>query len=217
MFNFLKFLFPSKKQYISKDVLQKCIPNAKFENIDLFHEPINSSLELYKIDTTLRISHFLAQIAHESNNLNTLEENLNYSSAGLIKVFPKYFRTVNASEYHRQPEKIANHVYSNRMGNGAKESGDGWKYRGRGLIQITGKFNYADCGRDLGIDLINNPDLLLKPEFAARSAGWFWNKKNLNFYADKNDINIITKLINGGYNGLEFRKMHYEKIKKILG
>jgi len=167
--------------------------------------------EKYGINTPLRIAHFMAQIEHESG-LKPISENLNYSAIGLLKTFPKYFKnSKEASVYSNTPEKIANRVYANRMGNGTFESGEGWKYRGRGFIQITGKENYFRLANDTDLDCLKNPDLLLEEANAMISALWFWNLKGLNALADKNDIIGITKKINGGLNGIEHRK---ELLKK---
>jgi putative chitinase len=164
------------------------------------------------IQTKNQKAMFLAQVLHESTMLSDVTENLNYSELNLAKVFKKYFDRNTAKTYARNPEKIANKVYANRMGNGNEMSGDGWKYRGRGLIQLTGKENYINCGKNLGIDLIKNPDYLTTPEGAARSAGWFWRKNKLNFSADKSDIITNTKIINGGSIGLDHRINLYQKL-----
>ena len=171
-----------------------------------------SLFEKYEVNTKLRIAHFMAQISHESG-LKPISENLNYSSQGLIQTFSKYFTTTEAINFANQPEKIANRVYANRMGNGDEKSGDGWKYRGRGFIQITGKINYFQLANDTDLDCLKNPDLLLQEANAMISALWFWNKAGLNKLADKNDIKGITRKINGGYNGLEHRT---ELLKKNL-
>ena len=171
--------------------------------------------EKYKVNTILRIVHFMAQIEHESH-LKPISENLNYSKEGLLKIFPKYFNNETSSIYSRKPEKIANKVYANRMGNGDEKSGDGWKYRGRGFIQLTGKDNYKNLSKDAEIDFIKNPDLLLEEANAIIAALWFWNKNNINRFADKDDIEGVTKVINGGYNGLEDRKKLLAKYKKGL-
>ena len=184
---------------------------------DEYIDALNKVLPENNIDTPLRICHFLAQIIHESGHLKYNSENLNYSASALKSVFKKYFPNDElANQYARKPEMIANRVYANRMGNGNEASGDGWKYRGRGLIQLTGKNNYTSCGNDLEIDLINSPDLLLVPEYALKSACWFWNKNKLNQYADNDDITTITKKINGGTNGLEDRTQNLKKAKAIL-
>lgn len=173
-------------------------------------------LSSYGINTSLRLSHFFAQIDHESG-LKPISENLNYSADGLLKVFRKYFPTrADAIMYARQPEKIANKVYANRMMNGNEASGDGWEYRGRGFIQITGKENYILLSKDTRIDYLNNPDLLLTEADSMISALWFWNKNNLNKYADRDDIKTITKKINGGYNGLGDRMDLLDKYKSVF-
>lgn len=170
----------------------------------------------YGLTTPLRIAHFMAQIEHESG-LKPVSENLNYSYYGLIRVFNKYFNSTQAKEYARNPKKIANRVYANRMQNGNEQSGDGWKYRGRGFIQITGKANYIALSKATGIDYVNNPDWLLREPDAIISALWYWNKINGNYYADKGYIKTITKRINGGYNGLSDRINKLKKWKQILG
>ena len=171
----------------------------------LLQKKYKTTLELYGVNTSLRLSHFFSQISHESG-LKPISENLNYSEYGLLNTFGKYFNKTNVKLYARKPEKIANRVYANRMGNGNEASGEGWKYRGRGFIQITGKENYFRLANDTDIDCLKNPDLLLEEANAMISALWFWNDKELNFLADKNDIVGITKRINGGINGLEHRK-----------
>lgn len=171
-----------------------------------------SLFEKYELNTPLRISHFMAQIEHESG-LKPISENLNYSKQGLLKTFSKYFSDLSAQYCSKQPEKIANRVYANRMGNGNEASGEGWKYRGRGFIQVTGKENYFRLANDTDLDCLQNPDLLLEEANAMISALWFWDLKGLNKLADKNDIIGITKRINGGVNGLAHRK---ELLKKYL-
>jgi putative chitinase len=161
-------------------------------------------LNEYEINTPLRLAHFWGQLHHESN-LKPINENLNYSATGLLKIFPKYFNEKTANLYARQPQKIANKVYSNRMGNGDEKSGDGWKYRGKGFIQITGKSNYQLLSKDLGIDYINYPEKLLNEADALISALWFWKKNGLNKLADTDNVLSITKKINGGTNGLSHR------------
>ena len=173
-------------------------------------------LNKYQVNTPLRLAHFFAQIDHESG-LKPIEENLNYSAEGLGKTFKKYFPSVAiAYNYARKPELIANLVYANRMGNGNNQSGDGYRYRGRGFIQITGKFNYQKLSKDTNLDYTGTPDLLLTEADAMLSALWFWNDKKLNLLADKDDILKVTKIINGGKNGLEHRQELLEKYKKIF-
>ena len=178
----------------------------------------------YKINTPERISHFLAQTNYESGYMNYIEENLNYSAKRLLQVFPKYFKTIDeANEYAYKPEKIANKVYANRMGNGDEQSGDGYRYRGRGLIQLRGKKNYLEFSRwynDSKI-FVDNPDLLLQPQFAVLSAFFYWDKNKLNdLIIEKNGsyaiCKTLTKKINGGYNGLDERFKLYIKISEIL-
>ena len=145
--------------------------------------PLEATFAKYDISTPKRQAAFIGQCQHESGNFHILEENLNYSAPALMKVWPSRFPNINvAMEYANKPEKIANKVYEGRMGN--NEEGDGWAYHGRGLIQLTGRDSYTACGTSLGIDLISNPELLLQLRWAAMSAGWFWNKKNLNDLAD---------------------------------
>lgn len=171
-------------------------------------DPLNDTLEKYNINTKDRIASFVGQCQHESGNFRWLEENLNYSADALMRTWSSRFPTRQiADEYARNPEKIANKVYGGRMGN--TEDGDGWKYRGRGIKQLTGKENYQRCGAGLGVDLVDDPDLLLEPKYACLSAGWFWNKHNLNQLADQKDYTTMTRRINGGVIGLA------DRIKKI--
>lgn len=197
--------------------LRQIIPRVK--NISEWYSAISESLPQYEINDIARVSAFLAQCAHESGGFSVLQENLNYSADGLQKIFGKYFPNHEiATEYARQPEKIANRVYSSRMGNGDEASGDGWKYRGRGLIQLTGKDNYTRCSKAFFDDdtLLNDPDLLLQPYYALNSACWFWNENNLNKLADEQNIKMMTKKINGGFIGLEDRIAHYNHAVDVL-
>lgn len=180
------------------------------------HKKYRTVLGRYGINTPLRLAHFFAQIHHESN-LKPVSENLNYSWTALMRVFFKYFPTEElAKDYHRQPERIANRVYANRMDNGSEASGEGWKYRGRGFIQITGKANYQALTNDTKIDYLHNPDLLLTEANSMISALWFWKRRNLNHFADKDDIKTITRRINGGYNGLKHRKELLKQYKTFF-
>ena len=198
---------PEKIYLFSKEDLYKINSNLNKNDCDYYYEALNDVMQEYNINTPLRISHFLAQILHESGHFKYKSENLNYSAQGLRKTFPKYFSTDQiANQYAKQPEKIANRVYANRMDNGNEASGDGWKYRGRGLIQLTGRDNYTKCGQDLGIDLVKNPDLItLDPVTCVKTACWFWNKNKLNVYADNDDIKTITRKINGGLTNIDDR------------
>lgn len=184
---------------------------------------LNVQLPLYYINTPQRISAFLAQCGHESGGFNRLVENLNYSATGLFLTFKKYFPDLGiADQYAHNPEKIANKVYANRMGNNNELSGDGWKYRGRGPIQITGNNNYSVFAKAMFNDeysakVMDNPDLVATDkDIAIKSAIWYWNANNLNSLADVGDIKTMTKRINGGYIGLDERIALYNKILGIL-
>lgn len=171
---------------------------------------LQGTCKAYQINTPMRIAMFLAQIAHESAGLTRLVENLNYSAEGLMRTWPTRFPTLDvAQQYAREPEKIANRVYANRMGNGDEASGDGWKYRGRGLIQITGKSNYKEFADAIGEDYVADPDLLRQPVNAALSAGWFWAERSINRVADTGSVEAVTKIINGGTHGLADRQRRF--------
>jgi putative chitinase len=185
---------------------------------DKWLEPLKETFEKYGINTERRQAAFIGQCMHESDGFKLLEENLNYSAKALMNTWPSRFPTEEmANQYARNPEKIANKVYGGRMGNADESSGEGWKYRGRGIKQLTGKENYQRCSEALGVDLVENPDLLFDPKYATLSAGWFWNKHNLNDLADKSDIETMTKRINGGLIGLDDRKAKIAKALIILG
>ncbi|TAN62984.1 MAG: glycoside hydrolase family 19 protein [Magnetospirillum sp.] len=198
---------------LTADILRAALPAARPTDIARFATPLAEACAEWNIDTPLRLAAFLAQIAHESGQLRTVIENLNYSAEALLRVFPRHFDAAGAAAYARQPERIAARVYANRMGNGDEASGDGWRYRGRGLIQITGHDNYAACGTalGLGLDLIAQPELLEQPAAAARSAAWFWHRHDLNRLADARDIETITRRINGGLTGLDDRRACYAR------
>jgi putative chitinase len=182
-------------------------------------EPLLETFNKYQINTPRRQACFIGQTMHESGSFKFTKENLNYSAKALMATWPSRFPDLaTATQFERQPEKIANKVYSGRMGN--TEDGDGAKYIGRGLIQITGKENYTHCGEALGVDLVANPQLLEEPRYAALSAGWFWNKKGLNALADEgtsNAFEVMTKRINGGLLGLDDRKSKIIEALKALG
>jgi putative chitinase len=178
--------------------------------------PLEETFVKYDISTPVRQACFIGQCAHESGNFKTLQENLNYSAEGLMKTWPSRFPNLEyASQYSRNPVKIAGKVYNGRLGNTSEEEAS--KFLGRGLIQLTGKENYANCGTALGVDFVENPTLLIEPKYAALSAGWFWNKKGLNSLADSGDFETMTKRINGGLIGLEDRKAKIAKTLTILG
>jgi len=181
-------------------------------------DALNRDLPIYSVNTLPRVAAFLAQCAHESIDFTHLSENLNYGAQGLLTTFPKYFDATTAAQYARNPEKIANHVYSNRMGNGDEASGDGFKYRGRGILQITGKANYHVCSQALYADerLVQHPELLETEDGALMSALWYWNAHLLNASADSGDFLTITKKINGGTLGEADREARYQNALKVL-
>ena len=175
-------------------------------------EPLQETFEKYQINTAKRQACFIGQCMHESGGFKQLKENLNYSAKALMNTWPsRFFDMDTAEKFERNPEKIANKVYSGRMGN--TEDGDGAKYIGRGLIQLTGKDNYKAFGEAIGEDLLSNPQLVEEPRYAALSAGWFWNKRGLNALADAMDITTLTIRINGGKIGIDDR---IAKINKVL-
>ncbi|CAA7618363.1 glycoside hydrolase family 19 protein [Magnetospirillum sp. SS-4] len=196
---------------LTTDVLRATFTGARSTDLDRFAAPLAAACAEWGIDTPLRLAAFLAQIAHESGQFRALAENLNYSAEALLRVFPRHFDAEGAEAYARQPERIAARVYANRMGNGDEDSGDGWRYRGRGLIQLTGRANYAACGEALRLGLVHAPEMLEQPGLAARSAGWFWQRNGLNRPADAGNIETITRRINGGLSGLKDRKAHYAR------
>lgn len=181
-------------------------------------EPLNQTFKKYEINTPLRQAAFIGQCGHESNSFKTLEENLNYSAKGLMATWPSRFHEIDIAEkYANNPQAIANKVYGGRADLGNTEEGDGWHFHGRGLIQLTGRTNYTVCGLALGKPFAEHPELVLDPENAALSAGWFFNKRNLNQLADNEDWETMTKRINGGLNGLQDRIDRTHKAMDILG
>ena len=185
-------------------------------NADRHLDGLNEAMDSHGIDTPLRIAHFLAQVAHESMLMKTVTENLSYSADRLLKVFPKYFRPPDvANSYARKPERIANRVYANRMGNGDESSGDGYRYRGRGLIQLTGTNNYRAFSRWISEDCLANPDLVAN-RFAAHSAVFYWDSNGLNALADTDNLKAITRRVNGGLNGYDDRRNLLVKAKRAL-
>lgn len=200
----------------TKDQLKQMIPKNPY--VDQWYKAISEILPEYEINTPKRVAAFLAQCAHESGGFIFLKENLNYKAASLRKVFPKYFPDdATAAAYANKPEKIANRVYANRMGNGDEASGDGFRYCGRGLIQLTGKDNYTFFAGSLDIPVQEASEYLQTFEGAVQSACFFWEQNNLNQWADKGDILTLTKRINGGTIGLEDRQKHYEHALHIFG
>lgn len=204
---------------LTKEQLKQLLPKNPY--IDHWYSALAQLLPDYEINTAQRIAAFIAQCSHESGGFTALQENLNYKPATLRKLFGKYFPTdALAEEYCAKPNKqeaIASRIYANRMGNGDEASGDGYKYRGRGLIQLTGKSNYIAFADSLEITPEEASDYLVTFEGAAQSACWFWEANNLNQWADKGDIVTLTKRINGGTIGLEDRIKHYEHALHVLG
>ena len=214
---------------ISESQVRIIMPKAKNENVKAFVAAFNKYSEQFEINTKMRAAHFIGQCAWESGEINAVEENLNYSADGLRKTFPRYFPTAElAASYARKPVQIANRVYANRMGNGNEASGDGWKYKGRGIIMLTGKNNYRayqNSGYCVG-DLLSHPEWLAQYPGALKSAMWFWKANNLSSLADHDDgskitgdkiCEQITRRINGGYSHLAQRQYYTRIAKKVLG
>lgn len=195
--------------------LQRFLPNNPY--VDHWHEALCKVLPDYEINTVPRVAAFLAQTAHESGGYTALHENLNYRAETLCKVWPRYFPNMDvANQYAHNQEAIANRAYANRMGNGDESSGDGFRYCGRGLIQLTGKSNYQAFAESIDTPVEEVPEFLQTFEGAIQSACWFWESNNLNDLADKGDILNMTKRINGGTLGLEERTSHYHQAMQIL-
>jgi putative chitinase len=203
---------------ITLELLQKVCPKTKKEVLESYVAPLNKVAKAHDIlDNHKRLAAFLAQVAHESGGFNFTKENLNYNAKALQTVFKKYYPTEkDALAHERKPEQIANKVYASRMGNGDEKSGDGWSYRGRGLIQLTGKENYTKFAESIKKPITEAVAYLETAEGAVESAAWFWTKNKLNELCDKDDFVTLTKRINGGTNGLEDRKHHYEIALKVL-
>ena len=201
---------------ITIEQLKKCMPTCK--QPEVWVGLLNTYLSKYKLDSKDDAARFIAQCGHESGDFNTLKENLNYSSERLLIVFPKYFKGMSEQDlqkYNRNPEKIANRVYASRMGNGDEKSGDGWKYKGSGLIQLTGKENYTKCSDFLFDDdrLVKTPEMVSEPECALLSAIWFWERNKLK---DIKSFVDLTKRINGGTHGFEDREARYKRALSVL-
>jgi len=200
---------------LTKEQLAQII--GKNPYLDHWFDALSQALPDYEINTPQRIAAFLAQCAHESGNFNFIKENLNYKAESLVRVWPRYFNAGNAAQYAHNQEKIANRAYAGRMGNGPEESGDGWKFCGRGLIQLTGRSNYQAFADSLEISIDDASEYLKTFEGCVQSACWFWEANNLNQYADSGDIVTMTKRINGGILGLDDRKEKYYKALQVLG
>ena len=186
-------------------------------------DPFNETFERFGIVTPAQQASWIGQCGHECGNFRIMEENLNYRAATLLKLFPKTpkrqwgFTPEEAAAYEKQPQRIANRIYGNRMGNRDEASGDGFRFRGSGFLQLTGMSNFHHAGQALGVDFVMQPELVRTPKYAAQTAGWFWQTHRLNQYADSGDILTMTKRINGGTIGLEDRKKHITHALHVLG
>lgn len=203
---------------VTLELLHTMCPHTKTSVLEGYIEPLNTVAEYYDMTKNpARLAGFLAQVAHESGGFTAVKENLNYSAKGLMTTFKKYFPDeALAKQYERKPEKIANRVYANRMSNGDEASGDGYRFCGRGLIQLTGRANYTKFAADLGISIEETVAYLETPNGAVASAGWFWDNNNLNQYCDKGDFVTLTKRINGGTIGLADRQHHFDEAMHFL-
>ena len=195
--------------------LLNIMPQARWRAAN-YLAPLNSAMAEFSIAGKKRQASFLSQIAHESGHLVNVVENLNYGAAGLMSTWPTRFDVHTSAKYARRPEQIANYVYANRMGNGNEASGEGWRFRGRGLIQITGADNYQLCGDALGYDLIAHPEFLEAPALAARSAAWWWRSNGMNALADAGDQRAVGRRINGGDNGQADRLALFAVADRVL-
>lgn len=201
---------------LKQEQLEKLLPDNK--HLPEWFAALTELLPKYEINTVNRIAGFIAQCSHESAKFTVIKENLNYGAAGLRSTFRKYFPTdALAAQYQRQPEKIANLVYANRMGNGPESSGDGFRYCGRGLIQLTGHDNYAKFAESIDKTLEETSAYMSTFAGAAESACWFWHERKLNVDCDNDDIKTMTTKINGGTNGIEERTQNYSRAKQLLG
>lgn len=205
---------------LTEQQLLQILPKAR-PVAGIFLPALNRAALRWKIDSRVRMAAFLAQVGHESGQLRSLVENLNYSAEALVRTWPSRFTAQTAGAYARQPEKIANRVYAGRMGNGPESSGDGWRYRGRGLIQLTGRDNHRAAGLALGLPLVDQPELLEQAEHAAQSAAWWWAKHGMNELADAGRIQDIGSVINTGQpgrvpHGAAERKALYDLALKVL-
>jgi putative chitinase len=180
-------------------------------------DALNATFQRFNIDTPVRQASFIGQCGHECGNFKILEENLNYRAEALMRLWKSRFPTIEiANEYARNPKKIANKVYASRMGNRDESSGDGFRFRGRGCIQLTGHANYFHAGKACDVDFVMEPDLVATPQYAAMTAGWFWDTHKLNQFADVRDFKTMTKKINGGFIGLDDRIKHIEHAMQVL-
>lgn len=212
---------------ITLEMIAAAIPGAPAENVAHYAGAVIAACDEFDIEHGVEMAAFLSQIAVESQNLTRVTENLNYTITGLLRVFGKYFTPELAAEYARQPERIANRAYGDRsdLGNGDEASGDGWRFRGRGLIQITGRNNYLACGKALGVDLLESPEYLQTAEGAARSAAWFWDANDVGRFAKIGDFDGVCDMINRGHKtkavgdaiGYHERVLAYQAACRALG
>lgn len=208
---------------ISSAQLREILPAAGF-HANIYAGALDAAMTRFSIDTPRRAAAFLANIAVESAQLICVEENLNYSAEALHSCWPSHFDLKTAAEYAHQPERIANRAYADRMGNGDEASGDGWRYHGRGLMQITGRVNYRECGHGIGFDIERSPAILIQPDPAALSAAWFWREHGCNEFADAGDFDGVCDVINRGHktsavgdsNGFSDRRKFWESAKRVL-
>jgi putative chitinase len=212
---------------ITLSLLAAAMPDSTTQNRERYADPLGDACVRFGITSPKQIAMFIAQVGHESGYLRSVQESLNYRAEALVPTFGSHRITAEqAARLGRSGDRpadqqgIANVVYGGRFGQdilGNTEPGDGWRFRGRGLIQTTGRKNYATCGAGIGLDLISNPDLLLEPEHAAASAGWFWSSRGLNRFADAGDLEGCTKKVNGGLKGLDDRRAIYDRARKVFG
>jgi putative chitinase len=200
---------------LTQEQLGQIIPGNPY--VDHWYNALAQACPDYDINTPQRLAAFLAQCGHESGGFTAIKENLNYKAESLCRVWPRYFNAGNANDYAHNQEKIANRAYGGRMGNGDEASGDGYRFCGRGLIQLTGRSNYQAFADSIQEDINNLPDYLATFEGCVQSACWFWEANNLNKWADAGNIEQMTKIINGGTLGIEDRTARYKKALQILG
>lgn len=202
---------------ITSEIIASVLPKSRAADRASWAAILTETCSVWGIDTPASVSMFLAQVGHESGQLRVMVENLNYSAEGLLNTWPGRFTPEAAAQYARQPARIANYVYANRGGNGDAASGDGWRYRGRGLIQLTGRANYARYAKEAARDVVSDPAMVERPDIAADAAGWFWAKANLNRFADAGHIEECTRRVNGGLKGLDDRRAIWERARRVLG
>lgn len=209
---------PGPLSLVSPDLLSALCPHLSHQALTRFCHALDLDLPKAQITPPLCVAHFMAQTAHESAGYLQLEENLNYSATALSTLFAPYFVDTDLTQYARQPEKIANRIYANRMGNGDEQSGDGWTYRGRGIIQLTGKANYQAFSQSWGVDVLSQPDVVATAaELSVASACWYWQRHRINSAAQADNLIRVTQLINGGQHGLEDRARLLNIAKHYMG